>query len=121
MTDKYKSESSINKVLAELQLAGTAIANDVEEEKEKTFELLLREALQSENEAIKIYRELSAKSEQIGSKMLVKAFNEIAKDEQQHIGNLQWLLKSLCPEAIEIEKEGEAEEVKLQSSDNQED
>lgn len=121
MLSKYKSESSINKVLAELQIAGAAIADDVEDQKEKTFEMLLRDALQSENEAIQIYRELEAKSEMLGSKILQKAFNEIAHDEQKHVGNLTWLLKSLCPEAIEAEKEGEIEEVKLQSSDNPED
>lgn len=112
---KYKSESSINKLLAELQLASTATIRDNTEAEDNTFEIMLREALKSENEAIEIYEKLAAKSDAIGSKVLVKAFNEIAKDEKMHVGNLTYLMKLLCEDSIEVEKEGEAEEAQLQS------
>lgn len=111
----YKSEASINKILAQLQLANAAIACDCNCTDEGTFEVLLREALKSENEAIEIYLKLEKKSEQLGSKMLVKAFKELQKDEREHIGNLQYLMKLLCEDAIQTEKEGEAEEAKLQA------
>lgn len=120
MNDKYKSEASINKVLAELQLAGTVIADAIEDKQEKTFEMLIREALQSENEAIKIYLKLEEKSQMLGSKILEKAFAELKKDETEHIGNLQYLLKLLCPEAIEGEKEGDIEEVAIQADNKPE-
>lgn len=111
----YKSESSINKALAELQIA-SAMVQDVEDDKRTAYEGLLRKALQSENEAIAIYNELAEKSEALGSKTLVKAFNELKKDETEHIGNLNFLLRTLCPETTEVEKDGEAEEAKLQST-----
>lgn len=120
MNDKYKSEASINKVLAELQIAGAAVADNIEEEQEKTFENLIREALQSENEAIKIYLTLEAKSKKLGSKILEKAFAELKKDETEHVGNLQYLLKLLCPDAIEGEQEGEVEEATLQADNKPE-
>lgn len=112
----YKSETNINKVLAELQIAGAAIA-DKSDKEERNFETLIREALQSENDAIKIYLELAEKSKKIGSKVLEKAFLELKKDETEHVGNLSWLMKALCPSAIEVEKDGEEEEAKLQSDD----
>lgn len=110
-----KNETNINKVLAELQIAGAALSDNAEHEKEDTFEGLLREALQSENDAIKIYIKLERKSKEIGSKILEKAFRELHHDETEHVGNLSWLMKSLCPNAIEVEKDGEEEEAKLQS------
>lgn len=115
---KYKSEASINKVLAELQMAGTAMLNQTSSENEQTFEALIREALQSENEAIKIYLKLENKSKDIGSKILEKAFKELKKDETEHVGNLKYLLKLLCPSAIEVEKDGEEEEEELQNGDD---
>ena len=108
----YKSEASINKVLAQLQLAGAAIEIDTEEDK---FETLIREALKSENEAIEIYLKLKEKADCLGSEILVKAFDEIAKDEQEHVGNLNYLLKLLCNDAVQVEKDGEAEEAQLQA------
>lgn len=111
----YKSESSINKLLAELQLASTAMNTEEKNIEDNTFEVMLREALKSENEAIEIYGKLAAKSEAIGSKLLVKAFNEIAKDEKMHVGNLNYLMKLLCEDSVAIEAEGEAEEAQLQS------
>lgn len=113
---KYRSEASINKVLAEFQLANAAICNDCCEENEESFEVLLREALESENEAIKIYIKLADKAETLGSKILVKAFKELKEDETKHIGNLQYLMKLLCEDATQTQAEGEAEEAKLQSS-----
>lgn len=109
----YKSEGSINKMLAKLQLAGAEIEKDNEENKEDSFEVLLRHALESENEAIKIYLQLKEKSEKIGSDILVKAFNEIKEDEEEHVGNLNYLMKLLCPKAVEGEKDGEKEEADL--------
>lgn len=109
---EYKSEASINKLLAQIQLAGAAIENDTEED---SFEVLLREALKSENEAIEIYIKLKEKSESLGSSILVKAFKELQEDEQKHVGNLNFLMELLCKGVIEIEKEGELEELKLQS------
>ena len=115
----YKSEASINKVLAELQLAGATLSDEAKEEQEDTFEMLIREALKSENEAIEIYLKLEEKSQLIGSKILEKAFSEIKKDETEHIGNLRYLLKLLCPDTIEGEKEGEIEEINLQADNKQ--
>lgn len=111
---EYKSESSINKLLAELQLASTATA-EVATAEDRTFEIMLREALQSENEAIKIYEELAEKSDAIGSKILVKAFKEISNDEKKHVGNLTYLMKLLCEDSVNVEEEGEAEEAQLQA------
>jgi rubrerythrin len=111
---EYKSEASINKILAELQLAGTA-ATEMTEDQEDSYEVLLRKALESEEEAIKIYLQLKEKSEKLGSQVLVKAFDEIKKDEQEHVGNLNYLLKILCPSAIEVQKDGEEEEIKVQA------
>lgn len=111
---EYTSESSINKVLAKLQLAGAAVEKD-EEENQDSFEVLLRHALESENEAIKIYLQLKEKSEAIGSSILVKAFEEIKNDEQTHVGNLQYLIKLLCSDAVEKEQEGENEEKEIQA------
>lgn len=113
---KYRSEASINKVLAEFQLANAAICNDCCEENEESFEVLLREALESENEAIKIYIKLADKAETFGSKILVKAFKELKEDETKHVGNLQYLMKLLCEDATQTQAEGEVEEAKLQSS-----
>ena len=113
---KYRSEASINKVLAEFQLANAAICNDCCEENEESFEVLLREALESENEAIKIYIKLADKAEAFGSKILVKAFKELKEDETKHVGNLQYLMKLLCEDATQTQAEGETEEAKLQSS-----
>ena len=113
---KYRSEASINQVLAEFQLANAAICNDCCEENEESFEVLLREALESENEAIKIYIKLADKAETFGSKILVKAFKELKEDETKHVGNLQYLMKLLCEDATQTQAEGEAEEAKLQSS-----
>ena len=107
-------ESSINKMLAQLQLANAAIIEDKCED-EDSFEVLLREALKSENEAIEIYIKLKQKSETLGSQILVKAFNELKKDEQEHIGNLNYLKRLLCENAIENEDKGETEEAKLQA------
>lgn len=107
-------ESSINKMLAQLQLANAAIIEDKCED-EDSFEVLLREALKSENEAIEIYIKLKQKSEILGSQILVKAFNELKKDEQEHIGNLNYLKRLLCENAIENEDKGETEEAKLQA------
>lgn len=112
---KYKSEAAINKILAQLQLAGAAIEEDNDKEQENTFEILLREALKSENEAIEIYGKLEQKAECLGSSILQKAFAEIKKDEQEHVGNLNYLLKLLCADSVEVEKEGEAEEAQLQA------
>lgn len=117
---EQSNETSLNKVLAQLQLANAAICDNCEEESEDTFEVLLREALESENEAIKIYIKLQKKAETIGSNVLVKAFDELQKDEQKHIGNLQYLIKLLCEEAVQNEKEGEAEEAQLQVTENPE-
>lgn len=110
---KYKSESSINKLLAKLQIAGAAVEQDKDEE---SFEVLLREALQSENEAIKIYIKLKEKSESLGSSILVKAFDELKEDETKHVGNLQYLMKLLCQSTIDIEQSGELEEQTMQMS-----
>lgn len=115
---KYETEASINKLLAQMQLAGAAIEQD-NKDNEDSFEVLLREALKSENEAIEIYIKLKEKSDAIGSAVLVKAFEEIQKDEQTHVGNLNFLMELLCKGAIEIEKEGELEELKLQSGDSE--
>lgn len=112
---EYKSEASINKVLAQLQLAGAAEIECPCEDEEAKFEVLLREALKSENEAIEIYLKLEKKAKHIGSKALAKAFAELQKDEREHIGNLQLLMKCLCEDAVQTEKEGEAEEAKLQA------
>ena len=112
---KYETEASINKLLAQMQLAGAAIEQDNKDD-EDSFEVLLREALKSENEAIEIYIKLKEKSDAIGSAVLVKAFEAIQKDEQTHIGNLQYLMKLLCENAVDVEKEGEAEEAELQAS-----
>lgn len=109
----YKSEASINKMLAAIQLAGAAIENDTEED---SFEVLLREALKSENEAIEIYIKLKEKSEKLNSTILVKAFGELQEDEQKHVGNLQYLMKLLCENVVDVEAEGEAEEAQLQAS-----
>lgn len=111
----YKSEASINKVLAEFQLASAAVCDDCCEDNEENFEVLLREALESENEAIKIYIKLTDKAEAIGSKMLVKAFKELHDDEVTHVGNLSYLMKLLCENAVQKQAEGETEEVKLQA------
>ena len=46
-----------------------------------------------------------------------KTKKEIQKDEQTHIGNLQYLMKLLCENAVEVEKEGEAEEAQLQAEE----
>lgn len=113
---EYKSEASINKLLAQIQLAGAAIENDTEED---SFEVLLREALKSENEAIEIYIKLKEKSEALGSAVLVKAFKELQEDEQKHVGNLQYLMKLLCENVVDVEEEGEAEEAQLQASTDQ--
>lgn len=115
MTTKYQSEASINRVLAQLQLAGAAISQEQTEEQESSFEMMIREALASENEAIRIYKELASKSNAIGSTMLEKAFNELAADEQVHVGNLNSLLTLLCPEAVQNEELGKVEEVKAQA------
>ena len=112
---EYKSESSINKMLAQLQIANAAVACDCKCNEEAKFEVLLREALKSENEAIEIYLKLEKKAKEIGSKPLAKAFAELQKDERAHIGNLQLLMKCLCEDAVQTEKEGEAEEAKLQA------
>lgn len=111
----YKSEASINRVLAEFQLANAAICDDCCED-EESFEVLLREALESENEAIKIYIKLAEKAETLGSKMLVKAFKELKEDETKHVGNLQYLMKLLCEDATQKQAEGETEEAKLQAT-----
>lgn len=111
----YKSEASINKMLAQLQLAGAAISEDDLNKDTDSFEEIIRHALEAENEAIKIYLQLKEKSEQLGSAILVKAFDELANDEREHVGNLQYLMKLICPNAIDSEKEGEAEEAKLQA------
>ena len=116
MTEQ-QNETSLNKILAQLQMAGASIEENKTEEDENTFEVLLREALKSENEAIEIYIKLAEKSKTIGSKILEKAFKEIQKDEQTHIGNLQYLMKLLCENAVEVEKEGEAEEAQLQAEE----
>ena len=113
---KYRSEASINKVLAEFQIANAAICNDCCEEDEESFEVLLREALESENEAIKIYLKLADKAEALGSKVLVKAFKELKDDEVKHCGNLQYLMKLLCEDATQKQAEGEAEEAKTQAT-----
>lgn len=112
---KYKSEASINKLLAELQLAGAAIDGETIEKPELTFEEMLREALASENEAIEIYTRLTQRAEALGSGVLTKAFMELAEDEKKHVGNLQYLMKLLCPDTAEVEKDGEAEEAVTQA------
>lgn len=111
----YKSEASINKVLAEFQLANAAICDDCCED-EENFEVLLREALESENEAIKIYIKLAEKAEVLGSKLLVKAFRELHDDEVVHVGNLSYLMKLLCEDATQKQAEGETEAAKLQAT-----
>lgn len=111
----YKSEASINKVLAEFQLASAAVCDDCCEENEDNFEVLLREALESENEAIKIYIKLAEKAEALGSKMLVKAFRELQDDETKHVGNINYLMKLLCENATQKEATGAAEEAKTQT------
>jgi rubrerythrin len=111
----YKSEASINRILAQLQMAGV-MANDPEraEEKEESFEVLLREAIKSENEAIEIYLKLKEKAEALGSELLVKAFEEIKNDEEAHVGNLNYLISILCQKAFAMNKDGEEEEIKTQ-------
>lgn len=115
----YKSEASINKILAQLQIANAAVEVDAEEN-EESFEELLRHALESENEAVKIYIQLKEKAEALGSTILVKAFDELKKDEQEHIGNLNYLVKILCTSAVEKEQEGEVEEIKIQADTTEE-
>ena len=117
----YKSEASINKILAQFQLANAAIHNVEKEQDESNFEVLLREALQSENEAIKIYETLKEKANAFGSAILEKAFDELASDERTHVGNLNYLLKLLCPSAEKEEQEGFAEEIKFQATTDSDD
>lgn len=112
---EYKSESSINKMLAQLQIANAAVACDCKCNEEAKFEVLLREALKSENEAIEIYLKLEKKAKEIGSKPLAKAFKELSEDEQKHVGSLNFLLEIFCIAANKKEEEGKIEEIKLQS------
>lgn len=113
---EYKSEASINKLLAQLQLAGTAVDQDNVPDNEESFEVLLRHALEEENKAIKVYLQLKEKSEQLGSAILVKAFEELGEDEKSHVGNLSYLMKLLCPEAVEAQSQGEEEERSTQAN-----
>lgn len=110
---KQYTEASINKILAEIQLASTLVQD--EDDNEDSYENLIRKALASENEAIEIYLKLKEKAEQQNSKLLVKAFNEIKEDEQKHVGNLNYLLELLCPKAVDNEVEGKTEEMQLQA------
>lgn len=114
----YKSEASINKILAELQIANTAISSEEAKEEDLTLTEMLREALKSENEAIEIYSKLAQRSECMGIKILTKAFIELKEDEEKHIGNLNYLLKLLCDDAVRNEQEGEAEEAQLLANNN---
>lgn len=59
---------------------------------------LLFRALQSEFEAVQIYKEVANTSRELGKEELASNFDEIARDEMVHIGNLQELLKIHEPE-----------------------
>ena len=65
-------------------------------------------AIVSEFEAIQIYQQIAAASNNLGAKRVLL---DIAKEEKQHVGELRELLKVLCP-ADEDEYEKGAEETK---------
>ena len=65
-------------------------------------------AIASEFEAIQIYQEIAAATDNLGAKHVLL---DIAKEEKEHVGELRELLKVLCP-ADEDEYEEGAEETK---------
>lgn len=58
---------------------------------------LIYRGLQSEYEAVQIYKEVAYTARQIGQNIVADCFDEIAGDEMQHIGNLTELLKKFLP------------------------
>jgi len=54
---------------------------------------LIFRALQSEFEAIQIYKEVANEARQLNKQDVAGIFDEIARDEMAHIGNLEKLLK----------------------------
>lgn len=74
--------------------------------KEERIEELIREAIMSENEAITIYIKLAKKAKEQGLMELHEAFEEIKRDEQVHVGQLQHLLHNFCKASNVKELEG---------------
>lgn len=59
---------------------------------------LIFRGIQSEYEAIQIYSEVANEAIGLGNTEVADVFNEIARDEMQHIGNLEELLKKFLPD-----------------------
>ena len=54
---------------------------------------LIYRGIQSEYEAIQIYKEVAQEARQLDRGDVASVFDEISRDEMQHIGNLEELLK----------------------------
>lgn len=59
---------------------------------------IIYRGIQSEYEAIQIYKEVANEARQLEKEDVALVFDEIARDEMQHIGNLEELLKKFLPE-----------------------
>ena len=59
---------------------------------------LIYRGLQSEYEAVQIYKEVANSARQLGQNAVAAQFDEISRDEMEHIGNLTELLKVFLPE-----------------------
>jgi rubrerythrin len=59
---------------------------------------LIYRGLQSEYEAVQIYKEVANSARQLEQNEVAAQFDEIASDEMEHIGNLTELLKIYLPQ-----------------------
>lgn len=81
----------------------------VEIDATKTDQDFIRLAIIAEQDAVNLYNRLASKS---NNEKIKKVLLDISKEEKVHIGELTALLKTIDPETIKTDVEGELEVLK---------